>query len=86
VDLHGLGTEAAKEALERFLVESRRRGHRCVLVVHGRGLHSKDQVPVIKERMGAWLSRGRLSKIVLAFATARPTDGGAGASYVLLRR
>jgi DNA-nicking Smr family endonuclease len=86
VDLHGLGAEAAKEALERFLVESRRRGRRCVLVVHGRGLHSRDQIPVIKERMGAWLSRGRLSKMVLAFATARPTDGGAGASYVLLRR
>lgn len=86
LDLHGLGADTAKDELERFLVESRRRGRRCVLVIHGRGLHSKDQIPVIKERMGAWLSRGRLSRMVLAFATARPTDGGAGALYVLLRR
>ena len=86
VDLHGLTAQAARDEVERFLVESRRQGRRCVLVVHGRGLHSKDQVPVIKERLGVWLGRGRLAKIVLAFCTARPVDGGAGALYVLLRR
>jgi DNA-nicking Smr family endonuclease len=86
VDLHGLSAEAGRAELEKFLVESRRRGHRCVVVVHGRGLHSQDQVPVIKERMSSWMTRGRLSKFVLAFATARPVDGGAGALYVLLRR
>ncbi len=86
LDLHGFLAEPAKAELEKFLVESRRRGHRCVLVVHGRGLHSKDQFPVIKTRMGTWLSRGRLAKIVLAFATARQVDGGAGALYVLLRK
>lgn len=86
LDLHGFGVEAAKEELEAFLMQSRRQGQRCVLVVHGRGLHSKDREPVLKERMGVWLSRGRLSRMVLAFATARPSDGGAGALYVLLRR
>lgn len=86
VDLHGLSVDAAKEALEKFLVESRRAGHRCVLVVHGRGLHSREQEPVLKPRLGAWLSKGRLGRLVLAFATARPVDGGAGALYVLLRR
>lgn len=86
VDLHGLGVEAAREELEKFLFESRRKGARCVVVVHGRGLHSKDREPVLKERVGVWLSRGKLSRIVLAFATARPADGGAGAVYVLLRR
>lgn len=86
VDLHGLGIDAARAELERFLVESRRAGRRCVLVVHGRGLHSKDQNPVLKTRVGAWLARGRPGRIVLAFATARPIDGGAGALYVLLRR
>jgi DNA-nicking Smr family endonuclease len=33
-----------------------------------------------------WLSHGRLSRMVLAFATAPAHDGGAGATYVLLRR
>jgi DNA-nicking Smr family endonuclease len=86
LDLHGLLSADAHIELERFLIESRKRGHRCVLVIHGRGLHSKDQEPVLKSRMGVWLSRGKLARIVLAFATARPTDGGAGALYVLLRR
>ncbi len=86
VDLHGLVATDAHAELERFLLESRRRGHRCVLVIHGRGLHSKDQEPVLKARVGPWLSRGKLGRIVLAFATARPADGGAGALYVLLRR
>ncbi len=86
LDLHGMAPDTAFAELERFLIESRRRGLRCVLVVHGRGLHSKDQTPVLKERLAVWLSRGRLSRMTLAFATARPIDGGAGAAYVLLRR
>ncbi|MCI0570814.1 MAG: Smr/MutS family protein [Myxococcaceae bacterium] len=86
VDLHGLTQAEAKEALERYLTESRRVGRRCVVVVHGRGLHSKDQIPVLKERMRVWLTQGRIARQVLAFTTARPHDGGAGAVYVLLRR
>lgn len=86
VDLHGLTRDEAKAALERFVQKARVAGHRCVLVVTGRGLHSKDQVPVLKAGVQQWLSRGRLTKHVLAFCTARPKDGGAGAVYVLLRR
>ncbi|MBN1208139.1 MAG: Smr/MutS family protein [Myxococcaceae bacterium] len=86
LDLHGMTQAEAKDAVERFLTDSRRTGKRCVLIVHGRGLHSKDQIPVLKERLRVWLSQKRIGKVVLAFATARPHDGGAGAVYVLLRR
>lgn len=86
LDLHGKTQAEAREALERFLTDSRRSGKRCVLVVHGRGLHSQDQIPVLKERMREWLGNKRIGKSVLAFTTARPQDGGAGAVYVLLRR
>jgi len=86
LDLHGLVRSEAKEALARFIEQSRWRGLRCVLVVHGRGLHSKDQIPVLKEGVQRWLSRGQVGRSVLAFTTARPHDGGAGAVYVLLRR
>jgi DNA-nicking Smr family endonuclease len=86
LDLHGLTRAEAKEQLSVFLQASRLKGHRCVLVVHGRGLHSKDQLPVLKQSLQTWLSQGRLGKAVLAFATARQHDGGAGAVYVLLRR
>jgi DNA-nicking Smr family endonuclease len=86
VDLHGLTREEAKRAVEAFLRASRSAGKRCVLVVHGRGLHSKDQLPVLKDALKAWLSTARFGRHVLAFATARPQDGGAGAIYVLLKR
>ena len=61
-------------------------GQRCVLLIHGRGRNSKDNRPVLKEQVRIWLSHGRLSRLVLAFATAPLTNGGAGAVYVLLRR
>ncbi|MEW5737419.1 MAG: Smr/MutS family protein [Myxococcota bacterium] len=86
VDLHGQTKDEAKVALEQFISKSRVAGLRCVLVVHGRGLHSKDQIPVLKQSVQVWLSHGRPAKHVLAFCSARPQDGGAGAVYVLLRR
>jgi DNA-nicking Smr family endonuclease len=86
VDLHGLTAAAARDVVDRFVLESFRAGRRCILIVHGRGLNSKDQTPVLKERLKSWLAHGRIAKLVLAFATARPCDGGAGALYVLLRR
>ena len=86
LDLHGLSQAQAKERVGRFVAESRRAGRRCVLLVHGRGLHSKDNLPVLKQAVRSWLERGQIARAVLAFATARPCDGGAGAVYVLLRR
>jgi len=86
IDLHGLTRGEAKQAVDRFLKAARAEGKRCVLVVHGRGMHSRDQVPVLKEALRTWLATARFGRHVLAFATARPQDGGAGALYVLLRR
>jgi DNA-nicking Smr family endonuclease len=86
VDLHGLTREAARTRVHEFVDASRRAGKRCVLVVHGRGLHSPDQLPVLKQALRAWLARGPLARAVLAFATARPQDGGAGAVSLLLRK
>jgi DNA-nicking Smr family endonuclease len=86
LDLHGLTREEAKEELANFLEESRRRARRLVLVVHGKGLHSKDQIPVLKAGLQIWLSRGRIARHVLAFSSAQRHDGGVGAIYVLLRR
>jgi DNA-nicking Smr family endonuclease len=86
LDLHGMTADQARPAVDAFLLRAVRAGHRCILIVHGRGLNSKDQTPVLKEKLKSWLARGRAAQIVLAFTTARPVDGGAGALYVLLRR
>lgn len=86
VDLHGLTKHEAEIRIRDFLIQSHRLGLRCVLVVHGRGLNSQDNIPVLKERLPVWLNRGAVKKIVLAFSTAKPYDGGTGAIYVLLRK
>ena len=86
IDLHGKIQADAKLALEGFVVDSVRKGLRTVLVVHGRGLRSPGGMPVLKHAAAQWLSHGHMGGYVLAFATARPADGGAGAMYVLLRR
>ncbi len=86
IDLHGLTRQEAKKEVQDFLIRSHKFGLRCVLIVHGRGLNSPDSFPVLKEGLPLWLGRGSIRKIVLAFATARPYDGGTGAIYVLIRK
>jgi DNA-nicking Smr family endonuclease len=86
LDLHGMTRDEAKGAVDGFLRQARSAGKRCVLLVHGRGLHSRDQVPILKDAIKTWFATARFGRHVLAFATARPADGGGGALYVLLRR
>jgi DNA-nicking Smr family endonuclease len=86
LDLHGMSAAAARGEVERFVLGAIAAGHRGVLIVHGRGRNSKDNVPILKERLKSWLARGRIGRSILAFTSARPTDGGTGALYVLLRR
>lgn len=82
IDLHGLRTDQAREALGRFVRESHHRGLRCVRVVHGKGLGSPGKTPVLKSRVHSWLIQ---KNEVMAFVQARPAEGGAGALVVLLR-
>lgn len=85
-DMHGMIQGAAKEALKEFIIASVRKGLRTVLVVHGRGLRSPGGHSVLKHASAGWLSHGAIGGHVLAFTSARPADGGAGATYVLLKR
>jgi DNA-nicking Smr family endonuclease len=85
VDLHGLYVEDAKEVFENFLKWATMTGKRGVLIVHGRGLSSPSE-PVLKKKVIEWLTQGTWRKWVVAYSSARRCDGGAGATYVLLRR
>jgi DNA-nicking Smr family endonuclease len=84
VDLHGLVAEDAKEVFEKFLKWAVTTGKTGVLIVHGRGLSSPFE-PVLKRKVVEWLTRGPWRKWVAAYSSARICDGGAGATYVLLR-
>jgi DNA-nicking Smr family endonuclease len=86
LDLHGLKRDEAHEKVTRFIERARSQKIRCVLIVHGKGTHSIDNIGILKRLVQNWLKQGRISRSVLAFCSAQPHDGGTGAVYVLLRR
>ena len=81
LDLHGLTAAEAKLQLHEFLLASLQRNARCLRIVHGKGLRSGAKGPVLRQLVNSALRR---TAQVLAFASARPVDGGTGALYVLL--
>ncbi len=82
IDLHQMNTAAAQATIAQFLADARREGIRCVRIVHGKGLRSKAAGPVIKRLTDRMLRR---RDDVIAFASARPAQGGTGAVVVLLK-
>jgi DNA-nicking Smr family endonuclease len=86
IDLHGRSRSESSRALERFLALALTAGQRCVLVIHGRGLHSGDDGAALRETVREELTGGPHSGQVLACSSAPPALGGAGATLVWLRR
>lgn len=83
LDLHGFTVVEARQALAAFLDHCRGAQVRCVRIIHGKGNGSLNRLPVLKGKVSHWL---RQCDQVLAYASARPADGGTGALYVLLKR
>lgn len=82
LDLHGLTSDEARHQLVEFLDNCRKRHCRCVRIIHGKGLRSKNREPVLKHKVRSWLMQ---RDEILAFCEARPVDGGSGAVMVLLK-
>lgn len=85
-DLHGLNALQAREVALGFLRGQYYLGRRCVLLIPGRGRNSPGGQPLIREELPVWLTRDPLKRTILAFCTALPKHGGAGALYILLRK
>ena len=83
IDLHNMDERAARATLDNFLADCRKRDITCMRIVHGKGLRSGSAGPVLKRMTDRVLRR---RDDVLAFASARPAQGGTGATVVLLRR
>lgn len=81
LDLHGLTASEARLMLRDFMHDVLLQGHRCVRIVHGKGLRSGPGGPVLKVKLNKWLPQWEQ---VLAFTTAPARDGGTGALYALL--
>lgn len=82
LDLHGLTKVEARIMLAEFLNAALKMGHRCVRIIHGKGLGSRNREPVLKHKVRVWLAQ---RDEILAFCQARAVDGGSGAAVVLLK-
>ncbi len=86
LDMHGLNLEDAHYSLVLFLKENYLNNKRCLLLIPGRGKNSPHGTSILRTNIQSWLTRDPLKRIILAFSTAQPQHGGAGALYVLLRK
>ncbi len=82
IDLHGLISDEARAYVSQFISDCKKRGIRCVRIVHGKGLGSRNKEPVLKNKVRGWLMQ---KDEVIAYAQAKPQDGGSGAVIVLLK-
>jgi DNA-nicking Smr family endonuclease len=82
LDLHGYTVAEARPELVAFLNHCLHDGVRCIRIIHGKGLGSKNREPVLKRKVASWLMQ---RDEILAFCQARRTEGGGGAAVVLLR-
>ena len=75
-------SEEARVTVSEFLAGCKKRGIRCVRIVHGKGLGSRNKEPILKNKLRYWLMQ---KDEVIAYAQARINDGGGGAVLVLLK-
>ncbi len=97
LDLHGCRQAEAHRRLLGFVERAHQRGHRCLLVITGKGgrpdpdADDADFMPdraqgVLRRNLPRWLQEPGLREKVLSVSPARSRHGGDGAFYVLLRR
>ncbi|MGD9941414.1 MAG: Smr/MutS family protein [Clostridia bacterium] len=81
IDLHGMTVPDAIASLELFFSQAEAAAWRKILIVHGKGIHSKDG-PVLMDTVRRWLERRPSA------GRSGPADaefGGGGATWVLLK-
>jgi DNA-nicking Smr family endonuclease len=86
IDLHGMNQAEAQTAVEEYIVRISRFRPCCIKIIHGRGINSPIDRATLKDSLQRFLSTRRMSRYVLAYASAASRDGGVGAVYVLLSR
>lgn len=82
LDLHKHTVEQARKAIVRFVLDCQRYDVRSALILHGKGERG-EQKAIIKSYTRHWL---QLIPEVMAFHSAQPHHGGAGALYVLIKK
>ncbi|MBB3330448.1 DNA-nicking Smr family endonuclease [Halomonas campaniensis] len=78
-----LPLEECRRALPPFIQEAHAHDLRSVLIVHGRGQAIDSPANVLRSYLAKWLAQ---FEEVQAYVSAQPSDGGLGATWVMLRK
>ena len=95
IDLHGFSLEEANEFVETFINKSFKDGVRKLIIVTGKGLHSKNEadpfvskdLSILKYSVPEFIKNNEtLMKKIIEIKEAEAKDGGSGAFYVYLKK
>lgn len=83
LNMHQMRVQEARVEVARFIQDCYRYGVRTAVLIHGKGKRSAERPALLKSLCNQWLPE---LEPVLAFHTAQRQHGGAGATYVMLRK
>ena len=83
LDLHGATLEEAYNKLRWLFEKAYLEKYRCLLIITGKGLHSKDKT--IKVSLEEWFREPCFANKIIKYVDANSIHGGSGAVYVLLK-
>ncbi|MDB2698724.1 Smr/MutS family protein [Candidatus Pelagibacter bacterium] len=95
IDLHGYTLEEANKSIENFIIKSYQEKINKLIVVTGKGIHSKNKkdpylskdLSILKYSVPHYIkSNQELMKKISEFRDAEINDGGSGAFYIYLKK
>ena len=95
IDLHGYSLDEANKVIEKFIIDSYKDSVNKLIVVTGKGLHSKhEKNPYVSKDLGILKnsvpefikSNSKLMKNINFIESASLVDGGSGAFYIYLKK
>jgi len=95
IDLHGYTLEEANRAIEEFIFKSFKEKINKLIVVTGKGLHSKNEkdpyiskdLSILKYSVPEFIENNiNLMNMINEIKDANTEDGGSGAFYIFLKK
>ena len=95
LDLHGKTLDEANRVIENFIRKSYQEKVRKLIIVTGKGLHSKNEMdPYVSKDLGILKysipdflkNNSELMKMISNISGASIADGGTGAFYIFLKK
>ena len=82
IDLHGLTVAEAQEQLRSLFIDAHRKGLKKVLIIHGKGIHSKEE-PKLKKAVMDFIEHSAYAGM---HGVPGAADGGSGAVWVAIKK